>query len=1309
MTDPSEAQIRDLCADLAPGVRLTNGSIGFADIEFEHFVRTEAEAQLGAMQTRVADHFVSQHRSDAYAEAHIAAALLVAGRGREIIDLINTEREPTAIRDPVLRREAQLQRLRIAMKVCREAGNNVDAMLTLLIGAEALKTDATIQRMLIENPDLAANFAHDPSSRIILRDPNEIENHGPLLFHLMAADGRNADGISVREGYRQVRYRDIAAETEAVLRIAGPRFALESVLRWRPRAVALCVASILSFKLIISGETSLVERCITEAGIQTPWDLFLLAPLALAGQEVDLSRLESSLASLLRRRLIRLDKLKDTWRDDNATAEYLDMILTACEVVVARSGDRACVVPVLERIADREWRRLDRFFTSQVSLIDFSLRAHALLERLAGRKTTLETYWVEPPAPLGELPPEQVEQLKRSDGKKKEELQAFVGPLMDIYDIRAQALIGSISVGDVDTRLRNAIAHYHSQEYRLSRDFSAREMRTRAALSITRLMALRGLDRTVLLERASSVLSARSDPFGSAETHIFASLALDRSLHQQILSAITDRARAVRSARTSAEDKLTALIRFARLLLPISYGDAKSLFNEAVEVAGEVNVEAVHEIALFSPLAEHAVGSMGVEERRVVARDLAIVVGDAGVRLAGYDYFPWAKAAQALTTLDVCLALAATARWEDSSIVDHTTFLPPILEKALHRRQLSPTQVSALSSLLDQFSVELMVRIIEQASEQREGLGLQALTEDLAWEELLRFGRGARQQVSAKLTSLLTKCGPGFWLDRLVRATSFQQLERPGRASPPHEEEGWRRRDEAEVERHDPLDSLDWAAHRFVSAEEINDGIGRALAAARASDTFIFASTILGRIRSIVALSDRGAHLEALSCSEYQKVPDYERAQAIAKGVEVWHEARSISRWCRERLVQVVVDLLPGFSRWLANGESPLPALLEKSGVPAHQISAALLDGMERHVDALNAPTIYALVGLVARYCVPDDAAQVMARYADRLVQRTPVPERDNWHLADIPTDPAEGMARFLYAFMGDVDVRTRWRVAHALRRLVRLGDANILDKLVELYGQTSESSYRKPDAPFYWLAARLWLVIALNRIAAETPSAVGRHGQLLLEIANDDEFPHVLVRSFAKSAVCKLVESGTLALDLTQRNTLKRANISLVGWLIDVEQELGIDERDPLRYLVRAIECRPSRKTATALNLEFVHTDQARWLEASCRNTMFVYEAWGDNRGDEPEDRLRYDETVRSSGWRLRANKEALRTFLNQTDRDLIVEIEITRRNKGYDYSRYDEEGAKEVRSDRVFLLRRDGTIEAAEGCLGTWTAPRP
>jgi len=1600
VTGLTEAHVRDICNDLAPGVRIAEQSLSFADEDFEQFVRAEGEAQLLAMYSQIADYFASRHKSDPYAATHIAAALLAAGRGPEIIDLINTNPVPEAIGDPVLRRETQLQRLRIAMKVCREAGNNVDAMWTLLIGAEALKTDAAIRQMLVDNPDLAASFARDIAARAILRDPKKIEKHGPLLFHLMAADARSRDAISVREGRRlleawlqarreqqwiekekhpniepqswRIHDCDISAETEAILRIQGPQRSLETLLRWSPKSMVLHIASLLSFKLITSGEASLVERYITEAKVGTPWDLFLLIPLALAGNDIDLSRIEVGLGRLLRRGLIDLDHLRKNWNDDNPTVQYLDMIVTACETVVARGGDRACVIPVLERISDRESRRRDRLATWQISPIDFSLRAHALLERLAGRQTTLETYWVDPDEPPGDLPPKKVEEAKRLDNERKQEFQTFIKPIIDIYDVRAQAILGLIKPGEVKNQLQTAITRYYGEEYRFNRQPYASAMRTRAALSITRLMVLPGLDRTVLLECASALLGP--NPAASAETEIFASLALDRSLHEQMLRIITARATAVKNMKTSAEEKITALISFARLLLPISYADAQSIFNTTVEVAGEVNVDSIHEIALFAPLAERAVTGMSVEERKAVAFNLAIVVGDTAVRLDDNEHFPWEQAAQALGTLDVCLALAVTARWEDLDIVGREHILPPVLETALLHHEMTPVQVSALSALLNEFSPELTGLIVDEAIGPNSKLDLMSLAEYLAREELLRFGQGIRPQVSEKLALLLKKGGPGFWMDRLAQTTMFRQTTRPIQISPPAKRETTASNDEYKIKQATALESLNWTAYRFVTPDEINDVIVQVQTAALGLNTHVSVATIFDKIGNIIRVGDRAAHLEALSHSKSPNVADHEIPLAIARRVADWRDSPSVANWSKMRLLQVVVDLLPELSRWLPYGESQLPALLEKSGTSDQQICAALLEAMERHVDTLNAPTIYALVGLLARYYTPVDTAQILSRYARRLVDRIPVSERDNWNLADIPSDAAVGIARFLYTLMGDIDIRVRWRAAHALRRLVQLGDVATLDAIIGLYGRKDEACYRNPNVPFYWLSARLWLVIALDRISAEKPVTLARHGQWLLEIAVDDKFPHIIIRLFAKSAVYKLVESRELVLDQSQMDALEKANTSslprkktrqpsykvgfdrhgyqeresrrfhfntldtlpywysgalrafadvsteefldvaehwivdhwgvqnnpwrwddeprkyrvsdrdsqlmshghgsrpilerfhtylelhamwcvmgelmqtralikaekddydsfehllredglslppfwladlhaakplearmwfppqndvnvwieagisvaeflaemglasndgsiviesshdnrsskftlsaqvrtalvspetagalvralqtvddswsyripkngddleidsppyqLLGWLAYGEEDLGIDERDPLRYQVGTIQFSPSNKTLKVLNLKFVQDNQTRWVEASQENTVFVYEAWGDTRGDEREDRFSYDETVRSDGWRLKVDKETLRTLLNKLDLDLIVEIETTRRNYSYGYSRYDKEKEKETRFDRVIILRRDGTVETAEGRLGTWTASRP
>ncbi|GAB6154761.1 ATP-binding protein [Desulfosporosinus burensis] len=1525
----SESHICDLCADLAPGIRLINGTIGFADEDFEQFIRDEAKDQLSSVRERIAIHFMSRHKQDAYAATHLAEALFIAGRGKEIIELISTESEPKAITDPILRRETHLQRLRIAMKVCRESGDTIDAIMTVLIGAEALKTNTVIHRLLIDNPDLSANFARETANRSILCNPIRIENHGPLLFQLMAVDARQGNSILVREGHRQlsawlqrrskhyedhrknnpgirpqgwsIEDYDIAAEIEAILRVSGPQKALDMLLRWNPKSIAIRVASIISHRLISSGEIDLIKRCITEVKIHRPWNLFLLTPLALAGEVVDLSELEAGLKSLLRRRLIRIEGLRNNTKSDNSDVEFLEIILTAVEIIIARGGEIQNVVPVLERIADKSVRQRDQIYTSQVSIIDLSLRAHALLERLSGHETTLQTYLIDPPLVSGELENGKNNQ-KRIDTNKNEELQSFIGPLIEIYDVRAQALIGVVPINEIAPKLHNAINQYHHQEYRINREYYASEMRLKVALSITRLMVIQNYDRNFLLECANSIIKSNSSPFHPAKVKVLERFALDQSLHNKILSSITALAEGVKLTRTSAEEKIEAYVRFTRLLLPISESDAESFFNEAIEVAGEVNEDTIFEISLFKPISQNAVKSMSLDERRLLACDLATITSDAGVRLDGNDHFPWDESAEALAIIDVSLALATAAKWDDMNIIDKDRILPSIIQTALEIQEVSPIQVASLSFLFDQLDEELISRIVDEAERVNGNVDLQKLADHLSKEELLRFGKGCREKVCEKLSLLLKGKKTSFWLEQLKQATAFNTAY----FNSTSKENFSFSRSSSSVGDEALFYGIDLSLYDFVDPDEITNIINQIHSTAKKSDGFVSVSNILIQISKKVKLNKRVKHLEALTRLKSQNVSDYEVIETLKTRIDEWNESPSVKRWCHERLLQVIIDFLPGMFGWYDSRRSQLLYFIEKSDANDHDICAVLLDAIERHVDTLSASSVYALVGIVGQYCTPSEATQVIKRYSKRLVQRIPIQDQEIWDLKDIPIKVEESLARFLYAMMGDIDVRTRWRAAHALRNLVSMGESVILGKIIELYDRTSEVSYRDHNAPFYWIAARLWLMVSFDRICSETPAVVNPYGLRLFEIACDEKFPHIIIRSFAKAAVNKLKKSREFVLDKTQVDLLEQANISpirrkkykesyghslrnrsksgkkdrrfhfdsmdtlpywysraistfadvnneefldvaekwivdywgvqgdkegwieeprkdrfsgrsyslmdhrhgsrpvlerfsthlewhamwcaigelmqtralanykddeydsfesrlrheclsapplwladfrspkplesqlwftpeknldlwvddvgigeflnelgltkpmdkivvdshhdtrscdfyssarvntalvspetasslvralqtvdnswdyrippagdeleidcppykLVGWLDDPEHTSGIDEGDMLRYGVREIECIPSKKTATALNLTFTYDGQARWVNTNDGNIIFTYEAWGDNSDDDSGDRYRYDRTVRSSGWRLKVDRQAL------------------------------------------------------------------
>ena len=62
------------------------------------------------------------------------------------------------------------------------------------------------------------------------------------------------------------------------------------------------------------------------------------------------------------------------------------------------------------------------------------------------------------------------------------------------------------------------------------------------------------------------------------------------------------------------------------------------------------------------------------------------------------------------------------------------------------------------------------------------------------------------------------------------------------------------------------------------------------------------------------------------------------------------------------------------------------------------------------------------------------------------------------------------------------------------------------------------------------------------------------------------------------------------------------------------------------------------------------------------------------------------------------------MKELLTKTRRDLIAEVRITKRNKGYyDYSQH-EDKAKEQTFIQILLFRKDGTIEDSNGRVGTW-----
>jgi len=87
---------------------------------------------------------------------------------------------------------------------------------------------------------------------------------------------------------------------------------------------------------------------------------------------------------------------------------------------------------------------------------------------------------------------------------------------------------------------------------------------------------------------------------------------------------------------------------------------------------------------------------------------------------------------------------------------------------------------------------------------------------------------------------------------------------------------------------------------------------------------------------------------------------------------------------------------------------------------------------------------------------------------------------------------------------------------AHSIRCFARFQKWEVVDALMRRLYSTDAHPYQAPELPFYFLHARLWLLIAIARLAIDHPMEVAGYADELNAIAVDKNMPHVLMRHFA-------------------------------------------------------------------------------------------------------------------------------------------------------------------------------------------------
>jgi len=82
--------------------------------------------------------------------------------------------------------------------------------------------------------------------------------------------------------------------------------------------------------------------------------------------------------------------------------------------------------------------------------------------------------------------------------------------------------------------------------------------------------------------------------------------------------------------------------------------------------------------------------------------------------------------------------------------------------------------------------------------------------------------------------------------------------------------------------------------------------------------------------------------------------------------------------------------------------------------------------------------------------------------------------------------DIIEIASGLIWRQLGSPYAEDRWRAAHSIRSLTRFNRWDVIDRLVDHAAFTTAGPFQASELGFYYLHARVWLLIALARVALD-------------------------------------------------------------------------------------------------------------------------------------------------------------------------------------------------------------------------------
>ncbi|AMO67284.1 hypothetical protein DOK_05425 [gamma proteobacterium BDW918] len=514
------------------------------------------------------------------------------------------------------------------------------------------------------------------------------------------------------------------------------------------------------------------------------------------------------------------------------------------------------------------------------------------------------------------------------------------------------------------------------------------------------------------------------------------------------------------------------------------------------------------------------------------------------------EKFPWYAFGQGMSRVSGCRGLAKLSRWDDRDKVTLDCTLRPYLTALVEDDKVAPEDAVALNWLADpadywscntetfakalagknsENKKQLVTELVEQFEANNPGLSTESTVKALA--EISRSVLGTRSKIVSRLNSLYPHFG------RVINTRN--------------EHANYRSSDDLKLRR--AADKRE-AKSQSVLTRVANstrpgdyESLSSALAALSDSESaYRVKDDFFDKLRVKVGYGERAAYVRNISGSEHLNL--YWKLDELKKCNELWSVSsgalKSVYRQLANALIfQHLDDLISNDSLSIYH----LADISELSGLPLAELVLEIVKLFSEPESSVGAPVWLDFAHLICEQAGEGKGQAALTRLLRSDAAKLSGSVLDGeWKNGLYPKNKqAQIFAGLVWRQLGSPRASDRWRAAHCIRSFARFGKWRVVDALLAQLENQDAGPFHAPELRFYYLHAKLWLLIAIARISKDHPAEVSRYKSKLDRVLDDSDVRHVLMRHFAAKALITCIEAREITVSTKRESELRSVDQS--------------------------------------------------------------------------------------------------------------------------------------------------------------------